>query len=129
MYIFSRWIALAISILIVSLIVPGVSISGIWAALWVALFLSVVNIILKPFLILITLPINILTLGLFTFVINALLVLLISTIIKGFAVSGLWPAILFSIFLSVVSYILNKMLYREDRHNFIITKIVFKKFF
>lgn len=118
MYIFSRWIALAISILIVSLIVPGVSISGIWAALWVALFLSVVNIILKPFLILITLPINILTLGLFTFVINALLVLLISTIIKGFAVSGLWPAILFSIFLSVVSYILNKMLYREDRHNF-----------
>ena len=64
---------------------------------------------LKPLLILITLPINILTLGLFTFVINALLVLLASSVIKGFEVSGFWTAMLFSVVLSVVSYILNKL--------------------
>lgn len=97
---------MALSILITAYIVPGVAISGVWAALWLAIFLALVNVILKPLLILITLPINVLTLGLFTFVINALLVLLSATVIKGFEVQGFWAAILFSVLLSVISYIL-----------------------
>jgi putative membrane protein len=96
-----------IAILISAYLVPGVFVAGFWTALWLALFLGVINVILKPILILITLPINILTLGLFTFVINAVLVLLSSSVIKGFAVSGFWVAMLFSIVLSIISYLLN----------------------
>jgi putative membrane protein len=87
--------------------VPGVAIAGFWSALWLALFLGVVNILIKPILILVTLPINILTLGLFTFVINALMILLAASVIKGFSVSGFWVAMLFSIVLSIISYFLN----------------------
>ncbi len=110
MYILTRWLILAMSILLVSIIVPSINISGIWSALWVAMFLSIVNVVLRPFLILITLPINVVTLGLFTLVINAVLVLFISTIVKGFEVGGLWPAMMFSVSLSVISYLLNRLL-------------------
>ena len=102
-----NWLLMALSILITAYIVPGVTISGVWAALWLTIFLAIVNVILRPFLILITLPINILTLGLFTFVINALLVLLSGTVIKGFEVQGFWAAIFFSVLLSIISYTLS----------------------
>ena len=104
-----KWLIMASSILICAYLLSGVQIDGVWAALWLAIFLGLANLILKPILILITLPINILTLGLFTFVINASLVLLGSTIIKGFYVSGFWWAMLFSIMLSIVSYFLNNI--------------------
>jgi len=100
---------MAVSILISAYIIPSVSISGLWAALWLAVFLGIINVILRPVLIILTLPINILTLGLFTFVINALLILLASTVIKGFDVSGFLAAMLFSIVLSIVSFILNNL--------------------
>lgn len=100
---------MALSILITAYFLPGVAISGAWAALWLALFFSIINVTIKPFLVVLTLPINILTLGLFTFVINALMVLLASSVIKGFVVYGFWQALLFSIVLSIVSYILNKI--------------------
>ncbi len=110
MKILLRWLIMAGSILIAAQLITGVMVSGLWAALWLAVFLAVINIILRPILILITLPINVLTLGLFTFVINAILVWLSSTIIKGFEVSGFLPALLFSIVLSVISYLLNTLL-------------------
>ncbi len=92
-----KWLVTALAILISAYIIPGIAISGVWAALWLAVFLGIVNVILKPILILITLPINILTLGLFIFVINALLILFSSFVIKGFEVDGFWQAMLFSI--------------------------------
>ncbi len=100
---------MAASILIAAKLITGVAVTGVWAALWLAVFLAVINLVIKPLLILITLPINILTLGLFTFVINALLVWFSSTIIKGFEVAGFFPALFFSIVLSVVSYLLNAL--------------------
>ncbi len=100
---------MAASILLSAYLIPGVAVSGFWAALWLALFLGVVNVVIKPILIILTLPINILTLGLFTFVINALLILLASSVIKGFEVSGFWTAMLFGIVLSVISYVLNML--------------------
>jgi putative membrane protein len=109
MNIFIKWLITAIAILVAGKAIPGVEITGPWAALWVAVFLGLFNVILRPVLIVLTLPINILTLGLFTFVINALLVLLTSTIIQGFQVEGLLSAILFSIVLSVVTYVLNEV--------------------
>lgn len=100
---------MVLAIMLSSYLIPGVVVAGFWAALWLALLLGILNVLLKPLLILITLPINILTLGLFTFVINALLVLLASSVIKGFAVSGFWTAMLFSIVLSLISYFLNAL--------------------
>lgn len=105
-----HWLVMTASIMLVAYVMPGVTVSGFFSALWVALFLGIVNVLLKPLLILITLPINILTLGLFTFVINGLLILLASSVIKGFQVSGFWVAVLFSILLSIVNFLLNFLL-------------------
>ena len=109
MKIILKWLIMAASILIAAKLITGVTVVGVWAALWLAVFLAVINIIIKPILVVITLPINILTLGLFTFVINALLVWFSSTIIQGFSVEGFLPALYFSVVLSVVSYLLNML--------------------
>jgi putative membrane protein len=109
MKILLKWLIMAASILIAAKLITGVAITGVWAALWLAVFLAVINIVIKPVLILITLPINILTLGLFTFVINALLIWFSGTVIKGFEVEGFLPALFFSVVLSVVSYLLNAL--------------------
>lgn len=114
MKLFLKWLIMAAAILITAYLIPGVAISGFWAALWLALFLGVINVILKPILIVLTLPINILTLGLFTFVINALMILLASSVIKGFSVSGFWTALLFSVVLSIISYVLNVIFRTND---------------
>ena len=102
-----KWLLMAASVMVSAYLIPGVTINSFFSALFVALFLGIVNILIRPVLILITLPINILTLGLFTFVINAILILLTSSVIKGFEVGGFWTAMLFSILLSIVNYVLN----------------------
>ncbi|MBU1202759.1 phage holin family protein [Patescibacteria group bacterium] len=104
-----NWLILTLAVLGTSYILPGVSIGGFWAALITALVLGVVNAFIKPILLFLTLPINILTLGLFTFVINALLILLVSAIVSGFSVANFWWALLFSIVITVLVYILNKI--------------------
>jgi len=107
MSIIIKWLVMVLAIMISSYLIPSVAVAGFWTALWLALFLGIINVLVKPILILITLPINILTLGLFTFVINALLILLAASVINGFSVSGFWTAMLFSVVLSIVSYFLN----------------------
>lgn len=102
-----RWLIATAAILITSYVVPGVEVTGVWPALWIALFLGLFNLILRPVLIVLTLPITMLTFGLFIFIINTLLILLISTIIQGFNIAGFPQALLFSVILSVISYILN----------------------
>ena len=104
-----KWLIMTLSVGITAYLIPGIAVSGFFSALLVALFLGIINTLVRPFLILITLPINILTLGLFTFVINAVLVLLASKVVHGFEVKGFWWAMLFSIVLSIVQYILNKI--------------------
>jgi len=98
---------MTVSVMVTAYVIPGVTVRNFMSALWVALLLGIVNMLLRPFLILITLPINILTLGLFTFVINGLIILLVSSVVKGFQVSGFWIAVLFSIVLSIVNYVMN----------------------
>jgi putative membrane protein len=110
MVLFLKWLIMAISIIISSYLIPGVKVNGFFSALWVAFFLGIVNVLIKPILILITLPINVLTLGLFTFVINAMLILLASSVLKGFEVSGFWIAVLFGIVLSLVNYLIGCLL-------------------
>ncbi len=95
-----------VAVLISAYVLPGVKVQSFFTALVVAVVLGIINAVLKPILILFTLPINILTLGLFTFIINGALVLLASAIVPGFKVNGLGWAILFSIVLSLVSWII-----------------------
>jgi putative membrane protein len=104
-----KWLLMTLSVGITAYLIPGIALSGFFSALLVALFLGIINTLVRPFLILITLPITILTLGLFTFVINAVLVLFASKVVRGFEVKGFWWAMLFSIVLSIIQYILNKI--------------------
>lgn len=88
-------------------LLPGVHIAGFTTALVAALVLGIINAVLKPILVFLTLPINILTLGLFTLVINALLIMLATFIVPGFVVDGFGWALLFSILLSVINAFLH----------------------
>lgn len=97
----------AVAALVAAYLLPGVTIDGIASALLVALILSILNSVVKPILVVLTIPITIVTLGLFLLVINAILVFVTDFFVSGFAVSGLLTAILFSLIVSVVRYILD----------------------
>lgn len=102
-----RWIINALALLLVTQVVPGFEVAGFYYALIGALVLGLLNAIIRPVLLILTLPINILTLGLFSFVINALLIWFVSTFLKGFEVAGFWPALLAAIILWAVAVITN----------------------
>lgn len=97
------WIILSFAVYIAAYILPGVSVPGIFPTIVTAMFIGIVNTFLRPVLLILTLPVNILTLGLFTFVINALLILLVSVIVPDFKVDSFWWAMAFSIILSLVN--------------------------
>lgn len=105
-----NWIISAIVIFAAASILPGVHITNFTTALIVAVVLGIVNALLKPVLIILTLPITIVTLGLFTFVINALLILLVSNLVSGFAVDGFLWALIFGIVLSVANTVVHNFL-------------------
>lgn len=109
MNILINWLISTLAIIITAYILPGVHISGFGTALITALAFGILNAFIKPILILLTLPVNILTLGLFTFVINALIILLVSNLVSGFKVDGFWWALLFSIILSIVNSFLHQI--------------------
>lgn len=98
------------AIFLAAQVLAGVHVENFWTAIVVAIFLGIINTIIKPILLFLTLPITILTLGLFTFVINALLVLLVTKIVPGFHVDGFWWAMLFSLVIAVISAFLNSLL-------------------
>lgn len=99
-----NWLISGLAIVIAAYLLPGIRLSGFFAALVTALVLGLINAVIKPVLLLLTLPINLLTLGLFTLVINALLVLLTSRIVPGFQVDGFWWALAFSVVLTLVNF-------------------------
>ncbi|OGI65249.1 hypothetical protein A3A95_03630 [Candidatus Nomurabacteria bacterium RIFCSPLOWO2_01_FULL_39_18] len=102
-----HWIISALAILITAYILPGVHVDGFVAALILAVVLGAINMFLRPILVILTLPITVLTLGLFVLVINALLVLLASYIVPGFTVASFWWALLFGIVLAIVGAVLH----------------------
>ncbi|MHB1400515.1 MAG: phage holin family protein [Trichloromonadaceae bacterium] len=101
---FFRWAVLTAAIVAAAYLIEGIQVSNFFAALFAAALLGVLNALLRPILILLTLPINILSLGLFTFVINALLLMMVSGVIGGFFVTGFWPALIGSLIISLVSW-------------------------
>ncbi|HEU4677173.1 MAG TPA: phage holin family protein [Candidatus Paceibacterota bacterium] len=103
----ARLIITALSLVLVTYVVPGFEVSGFYPALIAALVLGILNAIVRPVLIVLTLPITILTLGLFIFVINAALFLFAASFIQGFAIASFGAALLGSILVSAISWVAN----------------------
>ncbi|TXE06330.1 phage holin family protein [Seonamhaeicola algicola] len=104
----------ALAVFVLAHVFTGVEVNNYVTALIVAVVLSVLNLFVKPILVILTLPITIVTLGLFLLVINAFIILLADNLIDGFSVSSIWTAILFSILLSILQSILHSLL-KEDK--------------
>lgn len=111
-----QWLIYSVAILIAAYLLPGVQIDTFTTALVAALVLGILNAVLRPLLLLLTLPINILTLGLFTFVVNAAVILLTDGLVDGFSVDGFWWALLFSLILSLISALLLSMTEESRPH-------------
>ncbi len=105
-----RWLALTVAITIAAYLLEGIHISGFFSAIFAAAILSILNALFRPIALIITLPINVLSLGLFTFVINALMLKMASAVIPGFNVQGFWTAILGSMIISIISWLLNSFI-------------------
>ena len=114
MKIFLRLILNAIALLLVSNFVPGVHIDSTFSAFIAAIILGIVNIVIRPILLLLTLPINLITLGIFTFVINALMLELVAAIVKGFTISGFTAAFSGAILLWLLSMVIDRLLITKD---------------
>ncbi|MBX4189481.1 phage holin family protein [Candidatus Parcubacteria bacterium] len=108
MKIIIRWIISALAIAVATYLLPGIAVEGPVAALVLAIVLGAINAVLRPVLVVLTLPLTIITLGLFALVINALLILLAAAIVPGFAVAGFGAAFLFGIVLALVNFVLHR---------------------
>ncbi|HWK69226.1 phage holin family protein [Pollutimonas sp. M17] len=104
------WILNAVALLIVAYILPGITVASFGSALIAALVLGLLNTLVKPVLILLTLPITIVTLGLFLLVLNALVFWFAGSVLKGFQVNGFWWALLGAFVYSIVSGLLSRLL-------------------
>ena len=105
-----RWALNAGALLFIATYLDGVALEGFYAAAITILILGLVNAVIRPLFVLLTLPITILTLGLFTLVINGLLFWFVSTIVEGFTVISFWPAVWGSLSLSLVSWLMSSVL-------------------
>lgn len=103
-----HWIVSALAILIAAYLIPGVTVTLV-GALVLAVVLGIINVFIKPVVMLLTLPVNIVTLGIFSLVINALFILLAAMIVPDFSVSGFWSAFFFAIVLSLVNALFGAM--------------------
>ncbi len=115
MNVFIRLLVTAGIVVLLAHFLPGVVVNGFVEALIVAVVLGLLNVIVKPILVVLTIPITILTLGVFLFVINALIILLADHFIDGFSVNGFWTALLFSVLLSVCESIAYSILKEKKR--------------
>ncbi|GAB2765108.1 phage holin family protein [Salinimicrobium soli] len=108
-----RILLTAVVVVFLAKFLPGVTVAGYLTAIVVALVLALLNLIVKPVLIIFTLPVTILTFGLFLIVINAIIILLADAFVGGFEVSGFWIALLFSILLSIFQSLLFSLAERK----------------
>ena len=107
---FLKILLTALAVIVLATVLPGVSVSGYISAIIVAVVIALLNMVVKPILIFFTLPATIVTFGLFLFVINAIIILLADKLVGGFAVSGFFAALLFSILLSIFRSVLFSLL-------------------
>ncbi|KJS32854.1 MAG: membrane protein [Desulfatitalea sp. BRH_c12] len=110
-----RWLTLTAAILVASYLFEGMRVGGFFSALGGAAMLGILNAFLRPIALILTLPINILTFGLFTFIINAIMLKMASGVITGFEVHGFWTAVFASLIISLASFALNSLISGEGR--------------
>ena len=110
-----RILLTAAAVWIIAHVLPGVSVQDESSAIWVAIVLGLLRITVKPILILFTLPATIFTLGLFLFVINAIIILLVDNFVDGFTVNGFWTALIFSILLSFLQSVLFSFVLKDKK--------------
>ncbi len=104
-----KWVFFALALMLTAWLIPGISVSSIWAAMLACVIIAIINIFIKPVIMLLTLPVNIVTIGLFTLVINALLFMLAGWIAPGLEVDGFFSALFGSAIFSVLSLIVSKL--------------------
>lgn len=114
MKILVKWLINALALIGVAYLLPSIDVSSFYIALIVAVILAVFNLLFKPLLVILTLPINIITLGLFTFVINGFLFWFTATFVQGFYVEGFGWAIIGAFIYSIISYIGNTLFIEKD---------------
>lgn len=102
-----RWLTLTVAILLASYLMDGIRVSGFFSALGAAAMLGILNAFFRPIALILTLPINIISFGLFTFIINAVMLKMASGVIGGFVVQGFWTAVFGALIISVTSFLLN----------------------
>lgn len=105
----ARFLGTVFAVLLSAYFIAGFHVADFYTAAIVALVLGILNVTLKPILMLLTLPLNLITLGLFSFVINAALLLLIATFVKGFTIDGFLPALFAGALIAVVGWLLHKL--------------------
>ena len=105
-----RWLLSAAVLMLIAYYVPGISVVSFYTALIAALVLGLVNALIRPVILVLTLPVNILTLGLFTLVVNALMFWFVSTLVKGFLVAGFLPAFWGSLIMTVLGWVIHGFL-------------------
>ncbi len=113
-YLLIRWIVITTAILLAAVILPGIHVESLAAALAAAAILGIINTFMRPVLLILTLPLTILTLGLFAFIINALMLLLVSAFVPGFKIDGFGWAFLGALLISVISWIANRFISKTD---------------
>lgn len=114
-----RWLILTIAIFITAYLIDGIHVAGFFSAFFAAAILGLLNAFFRPILLILTLPINILSLGLFTFIINAMLLMMVSGLIPGFQVYGFWSAVFGSLLISLVSWLLTSFIDKRGKVEYI----------
>ena len=112
-----RFFLSSVAVVLTAYLLPGASVTDFWTAMVVALVLSLVNIFVKPLLILFTIPVTLITMGLFLLVINAMMILLTDYFVDGFEVNGFWWALLFSLILSLFNSLFNDLFTPKEQRN------------
>jgi putative membrane protein len=110
-----RWLTLTAAILLTAYLMSGIHVTSFLSALGAAAILGILNAFFRPIALLITLPINVLTLGLFTFIINAVMLKMASGVIGGFHVEGFWTAVFGALLISLISFALNTLIRGNGR--------------
>ncbi len=102
-----RWVTTAVALWLTSFIVKGITIDGVLPLFFAAVVLGIFNAVLRPLMLVITFPINLLTLGVFTFIINGAMLKLTAEVVRGFSVEGFWSAVIGALLLSAISFVLS----------------------
>lgn len=112
----TRTIVMTLAVILAAYLLPGVHVNSVWWAILTAIVISLLNSFIRPILIVVTLPFTIISMGLFLFIINAVVIMLASRLVRGFEVDGFGSALLFSLLLTVLNYLLelpNKLMNRK----------------